>query len=661
MEYANREDQNKKRPQQTDKNIQAKTAQRLASGELSLKNDGPAPGSRMNKSSLPGGVMQKMENSFGTSFSDVNVHKDSSEATNLGAKAFAQGNDVHFAPGQYNPETKSGQELIGHELTHVVQQRQGRVHPTIQGKGMAINDNSQLEQEADVMGKKAAEGKEANVSGIGSGVQRKNDGEKEILNELAARSKDEKREYKYGSKEVKDIAKELADENFSKTIDEPNFAENILQDLNTDIRKIFDNINNGQMSAINDMQTSINDKLAKKEFARSCFFGAIGILNAWAPLLASRAVSTIEQNIKTKVLHASPNLNITKIKLPVFAQNIKAFGESTMRSAVVSTISIFNSLIKNKPESVSNNIENINNKLCDLTEYSIHNLILNISQAYKDNQSDKVVLDGFTLGSLKAGIKIEVLKTIFPEYSQYLGENTITGISNHARNEFLTQIILNSGKIDKGSYFSDPSIIGNKNKQGGAMVEHALNALGGESVFSNQLSNPNEFAFASLNSSLSHMGLEINTTDEIKLKAKETNFLNQNRGFHLKVINEKSFKDFLADKEIVTDNHYYPMDGPIKEMKANYPSDYSVLFNSATSYMFNYDNVSLNDVRVWIHPTEYSSILDGKIKDIKSFTLKFLTYGNASVIKREASRNGRNFSSDGTYQLSGLNHIKVNF
>ncbi|QCK17112.1 hypothetical protein DCC35_16545 [Mangrovivirga cuniculi] len=100
-----------------------------------------------------------MENSFGTSFSDVNVHKDSPEATKMGAKAFAQGNEVHFAPGQYNPDTKSGQELIGHELTHVVQQKQGRVKATTQAKGAAVNDDPALEKEADEMGKKAAEGK----------------------------------------------------------------------------------------------------------------------------------------------------------------------------------------------------------------------------------------------------------------------------------------------------------------------------------------------------------------------------------------------------------------------------------------------------------------------------------------------------------------------
>ncbi|NMM50761.1 eCIS core domain-containing protein [Marinigracilibium pacificum] len=162
MEYANREDQNQKRQQQTDKDSKNKTAQRLESGELSLNNDGPAPGSQWRNPSKSENVIQKMEASFGTSFSDVNVHKDSSEATNIGAKAFTRGSDVHFAPGQYNPASKSGQELIGHELAHVVQQRQGRVKPTTQVNGTQINDNPTLEIEADEMGRKAVQFKMAN-------------------------------------------------------------------------------------------------------------------------------------------------------------------------------------------------------------------------------------------------------------------------------------------------------------------------------------------------------------------------------------------------------------------------------------------------------------------------------------------------------------------
>jgi hypothetical protein len=108
---------------------------------------------------LPEEVQAKMENSFGQNFSNVNIHKDSSSAKDINAKAYAQGTDIHFAPGEYNPHSKEGQELIGHELTHVVQQGQGKVgQEEIHGKGLSINQDVSLEKEADEMGKRAADG-----------------------------------------------------------------------------------------------------------------------------------------------------------------------------------------------------------------------------------------------------------------------------------------------------------------------------------------------------------------------------------------------------------------------------------------------------------------------------------------------------------------------
>ncbi len=124
---------------------------------------------------MPENVQSKMENSFGTSFSDVSIHTNDEGAKDMGALAYTQGKDVHFAPGQYSPNTQKGQELIGHELTHVVQQREGRVRPIKQGKGLTINDNPALENEADEMGKRAAEGKSVNITGNGSGIQKDED------------------------------------------------------------------------------------------------------------------------------------------------------------------------------------------------------------------------------------------------------------------------------------------------------------------------------------------------------------------------------------------------------------------------------------------------------------------------------------------------------
>ena len=64
-------------------------------------------------------------------FSDVRIHANSAKAPAVGAVAYTQGSDIHFAPGSYSPNSNSGRSLLGHELTHVVQQAQGRVQPTI--------------------------------------------------------------------------------------------------------------------------------------------------------------------------------------------------------------------------------------------------------------------------------------------------------------------------------------------------------------------------------------------------------------------------------------------------------------------------------------------------------------------------------------------------
>jgi len=113
-------------------------------------------------------------NYFGTYFSDVNIHKDSENAPSLSSLAYTQGNDVHFAPGQYNPGSQKGQELLGHELAHVVQQREGRVKPDgQQNKADAnVNTDEGLEKEADEQGKQAAQGKMAGVKGRGSGMMK---------------------------------------------------------------------------------------------------------------------------------------------------------------------------------------------------------------------------------------------------------------------------------------------------------------------------------------------------------------------------------------------------------------------------------------------------------------------------------------------------------
>ncbi len=92
---------------------------------------------------LPEGIRAKMEEGFDADFSAVRIHTDAQAAANadsMGARAFTHHEHVHFNHGEYNPSTKSGEHLLAHELTHVVQQ--GGAGPraaTIQAKsGHAI-------------------------------------------------------------------------------------------------------------------------------------------------------------------------------------------------------------------------------------------------------------------------------------------------------------------------------------------------------------------------------------------------------------------------------------------------------------------------------------------------------------------------------------------
>ncbi len=69
-----------------------------------------------------------MEPRFGTDFSNVKVHTDSSAVQmnqDIQAQAFTHGQDIYFNSGKYSPDTNEGKSLLAHELTHVVQQRGG--------------------------------------------------------------------------------------------------------------------------------------------------------------------------------------------------------------------------------------------------------------------------------------------------------------------------------------------------------------------------------------------------------------------------------------------------------------------------------------------------------------------------------------------------------
>jgi hypothetical protein len=77
-------------------------------------------------SGLDSGVAERMGSALGDDLSDVRVHTDDTAdalASSVSARAFTTGSDVYFAKGEYDPASGSGNELLAHELSHVVQQR----------------------------------------------------------------------------------------------------------------------------------------------------------------------------------------------------------------------------------------------------------------------------------------------------------------------------------------------------------------------------------------------------------------------------------------------------------------------------------------------------------------------------------------------------------
>ena len=105
---------------------------------------------RANNTGLPDQLKSGIESLSGFSMDHVRVHYNSAQPAQLNALAYAQGSDIHLAPGQ--------ERHLPHEAWHVVQQAQGRVRPTLQMKdGVQVNDDVGLEREADVMGGRATQ------------------------------------------------------------------------------------------------------------------------------------------------------------------------------------------------------------------------------------------------------------------------------------------------------------------------------------------------------------------------------------------------------------------------------------------------------------------------------------------------------------------------
>jgi hypothetical protein len=156
--------------------VQRLLTQRSGEGPFELDDDTTSQinQQRGGGQELDTSVQTRMGDATGHDFSGVRVHTDpQSHALNeqLGAKAFTTGHDIFFRSGAYNPGSSGGQELLAHELTHVVQQGTGQVSG---GSKMTVNAPGDVyEQEADSVAKSVSS------PGAGAAIQQQPEEEEE--------------------------------------------------------------------------------------------------------------------------------------------------------------------------------------------------------------------------------------------------------------------------------------------------------------------------------------------------------------------------------------------------------------------------------------------------------------------------------------------------
>lgn len=119
--------------QKKDDNKEEEKLQKKESGSISASSTGVSNyvSSLSSKGNpLPAQVNQFYSSRMGFNFSNVKLHTDkqaAESAKNINAKAYTIGNNIIFNEGQYNTESEEGKKLMAHELTHVMQQNNGRV------------------------------------------------------------------------------------------------------------------------------------------------------------------------------------------------------------------------------------------------------------------------------------------------------------------------------------------------------------------------------------------------------------------------------------------------------------------------------------------------------------------------------------------------------
>lgn len=106
-----------------------------------------APNVKNSNTGIPETLQSRFEAVSKLSMDDVRVHYNSAAPKEFGALAYTQNTHIYMAPEQ--------ERHLGHELGHIVQQKQGRVKPTGYINRTVINDDAVMEREADLLSRQA--------------------------------------------------------------------------------------------------------------------------------------------------------------------------------------------------------------------------------------------------------------------------------------------------------------------------------------------------------------------------------------------------------------------------------------------------------------------------------------------------------------------------
>jgi len=506
-----------------------------------------------------------------------------------------------------------------------------------------------------------------------------------LLAKLLDYSKDIKGLDSKEGKKILTSAKNRADAKFEKAYGRRNFAVDLLQDIDGRVENIFKFIGEGQEAAVEALNGKYKEADDRKKHYQSVFMASINILNAFIPIGTSVLITALEKTLTKKYLGtlANPDL-VTKIRLPQWGENIRSFGATAYRSAVVSTIGQIRGLWKGSKSSWTENVRSANNTLMQLSKYAMHHLMLKMGQ--EALEATPINLNDPDLRTdIEVAIKDAILGNIFPNLVQYNildSQAADSGaISQFAKQQFLTETFFYGGKLDR-----EGEVIHKKYKPKSEVSGHALDAL--QDIPLKKYSDkappkeinlskkdkyqtietitqgPYDLAYQNMRSTLQYMGLDYNFTPDYHQGLRQNNTLGEkNWRLQIKITNLKlfrhtmnnSFPDWIGGAPGMV----FPRrpDAVVmigKDIERITHEAISPTHSKSGKTYLDFSQTNFGDV--WVH-TNHQDILaakKGNIKDIRSFKLLFAASGPVFTINDLSHAGHKTYGPkniNGKYQL----------